>query len=165
MRKTLTRVCAYWALAGGLIILLITLVTTVNVTAFGLDRITRLFGHTVSGLPGYEDFVRLAVSCAALMFFPWCQVEKGHVAVDFFSQFLPGRLTGMLTRIWNVGLFCLGIFLAWWMTIGMLETRDDNALSRVLGWPEWPFYLPGVLSLALWAVVALTQAFGEQDNG
>jgi hypothetical protein len=25
----------------------------------------------------------------------------------------------------------------------------------VLGWPVWPFYLPGIASLVLWAAVAL----------
>jgi TRAP-type C4-dicarboxylate transport system permease small subunit len=39
----------------------------------------------------------------------------------------------------------------------MVENRDDQAISRVLGWPEWPFYLPGLVSLALWALVAATQ--------
>jgi hypothetical protein len=44
------------------------------------------------------------------------------------------------------------------MAIGMTETRADQAVSRVLGWPEWPFYLPGLVSLALWAVVAAMEA-------
>ena len=34
-------------------------------------------------------------------------------------------------------------------------------VSPVLGWPEWPFYLPGIVSLALWALVALSQIFAS----
>ena len=39
-----------------------------------------------------------------------------------------------------------------------VETLDDGALSPVLGWQVWPFYITGILSLLLWAVVALMQA-------
>jgi TRAP-type C4-dicarboxylate transport system permease small subunit len=51
------------------------------------------------------------------------------------------------------------------MTLGLAETRADGALSPVLGWPEWPFYLPGIASLLLWAMVAVLQIFeGERDG-
>ena len=39
----------------------------------------------------------------------------------------------------------------------MVETRADGLVSPVLDWPEWPFYLPGLVSLALWALVAAEQ--------
>ena len=54
------------------------------------------------------------------------------------------------------------MFLAYWMWFGMLESRADGQLSRVLGWPEWPFYAPGIFSLLLWALVAAAQLF-ERD--
>ncbi len=57
---------------------------------------------------------------------------------------------------------CLSVFLAYWMILGMLETRADHALSRVLGWPEWPFYLPGVVSMLLWSTVAALQLAGRE---
>ena len=50
-------------------------------------------------------------------------------------------------------------FLFYWMGLGMIETRVDGAVSRVLGWPEWPFYLPGLISLALWAATAAADAY------
>ena len=53
-----------------------------------------------------------------------------------------------------IGMTLLVLFLLYWMVIGMLESRADQAVSRVLEWPEWPFYLPGLVSLLLWALVA-----------
>ena len=133
------RVSAAWAVAGGLVILAIMLVTSVNVGAFALDRLARLFGANVGALPGYEDFVRLAVSCAALMFFPYCQLRRGHVAVDLFVSLFPRVVKRALDRLWLAAIVALALFLAYWMCLGMLETRADRALSPVLGWPEWPF--------------------------
>jgi TRAP-type C4-dicarboxylate transport system permease small subunit len=163
MPKIVSNLIRWWALLGGVLILLIVLVTTTNVGAFTLDRLVRPFGGTVSGLPGYEDFVRLAISCAALMFFPWCQLKRGHVAVDLFVAGLPAKLRRALDALWMLLAVALALFLAYWMVLGMLETYTDNALSRVLGWAEWPFYIPGIVSLLLWALVCAMQLrYGDE---
>lgn len=165
LRALLERLAAWWAILGGLLLLAIVLVTVTNVGAFALDRVARHYGATVEGLPGYEDFVRLAISAAALMLFPYCQVRRGHVAVDLFVNALPPALQKTLDAVSLAAMAALAAFLAYWMTIGLLETRADGALSRVLGWPEWPFYAPGVVSLLLWALVAASQLFAGDADG
>ena len=164
MKAALEKTVSAWALLGGIVLLSIVLVTTVNVGAFALDRIARAFGATLSGLPGYEDFVRLAISGGVLMFFPYCQLRRGHIAIDLFATLIPERMQTILDRCWTLLIALLAGFLAYWMVLGMLETRADGALSRVLGWPVWPFYISGILSLILWAGVAAVQAFGTEAD-
>jgi len=158
MLARLSRIAAHWAVLGGLILVAIVLVTSTNIALFGADRIAGLWGSDVAGLSGYEDFVRLAISSAGLMFFPWCQARRGHVAVDLFVELLPVRARRELDRLWLALSAALAVFLLDWMVTGMLETRSDGVLSPILGWPEWPFYIPGLISLALWAAVAAAQA-------
>ena len=165
INRWLSRIATGWAIAGGLFILAIALVTTTNVLLFGLDRLARPFGGVVSGLPGYEDFVSLAVSCAALMFFPLCQLKRGHVAVDVFTEGLPARWRNALDRLWSAVACLAGLFLGYWMFVGMAQVRGDHASSPVIGWPLWPFYLPGIVSLLLWALVAALQATERQSDG
>ena len=165
MGSLLEKLAAWWAILGGVTLLAIVLVTVTNVGAFGLDKIARLFGGTVSGLPGYEDFVRLAISGAALMLFPYCQLKRGHVAVDLFVNMTPRVVQRALDAVALVAMTALALFLAYWMVLGLLETRADGALSRVLGWPEWPFYLPGIASLLLWAAIAGSQVFAGEPDG
>ena len=157
MNRFISRMAEWFALAGGALLIAIVLVTATNVGAFALDRAARLLGGNVAGLPGYEDFVRLAVSCAALMMLPWCQARHGHVSVDLFVDMLGKRARVVTAVVSTLGTIALALFLAWWMALGLLETRADGTLSRVLGWPEWPFYAPGVASLLLWAAVAASQ--------
>ena len=165
MTERLERIAVAWALAGGAVLLLIALVTVTNAGAFLIDRLARLAGATVAGLPGYEDFVRLAVSCAALMLIPYCQSQRGHIAVDLLFARLPHGVRGALDRVAALGITGLALFLAYWMALGLVETQADHALSRVLGWPEWPFYLPGIASLLLWAAIALAQALERDAHG
>lgn len=161
MNRLLARLADLFALIGGAIIVAIVLVTTVNAGAFMLDRAAALFDTDISGLPGYEDFVRLAISAAALMFFPYCQVKRGHVAVDLFMARAPRLVRAAIDRMWLLVTAGLAAFFAWWMMLGLLEKRADGVVTGVLGWPEWPFYLPGIAALILWALIALFQATDE----
>lgn len=155
--RQLTRLTAAWALLGGLVVISIVLVTAVNVGAFAAHRVAVLFGGSVAGLPGYEDYVRLAIGAAAPMFLPWCQARHGHLAVDLFMNQAPLGVQRVVDTVSLVLLAAAAFFLAYWMVIGMFETRADHVLSRVLGWPEWPFYIPGFLSLFLWGLVSIAQ--------
>ncbi|MDX1485540.1 MAG: TRAP transporter small permease [Alphaproteobacteria bacterium] len=165
MRAILEKIARWWALLGGAILLLIALVTVTNAGAFLADRVARSFGATVSGLPGYEDFVRLAISAAALMMIPYCQQRRGHVVIAFFVAKLPAVARRALDRISSGAMALLALFLAYWMWLGMAETEADHALSRVLGWPEWPFYLPGIVSLVLWGLIAAVQTLEPRGHG
>lgn len=163
MGRIIERMAHVWAILGGIGLLSIVAVTAVNVGAFGLDRLARVIGGSVGALPGYEDYVRLAVGSAVPMLLPYCQARRGHLAVDLFLQRAPAAFRRGMDRLSLVLMAALALFLAYWMVLGMLETRDDGALSRVLGWEEWPFYITGILSLLLWALVAISQLFGADD--
>jgi len=166
MYRTLEHLAAAFALAGGVILLLIVAVTVVNAGAFGLDKLARLAGGTVAGLPGYEDFVRLAVAVASPLFLPYCQLRRGHIAVDLFTAGAGPRVNRAIDGLCLLLMAVAALFLAYWMVLGMLETRADGALSRVLGWPVWPFYLGGIAALPLWALLALAQfAAGSDGSG
>lgn len=164
MRAAVGRLADWWAVAGGVVLLAIVLVTTANAGAFALGRLARAWGGTVAGLPGYEDFVRLAISGAGLMFFPYAQARRGHVAVDIFVAYLPARLRVILDKLWLAATVAMALFLAWWMWFGMARARADALVTGVLGWSDWPFYLPGIASLVLWALVAAVQ-LGEPGDG
>ena len=164
MHALVQRLATWWALAAGAVLLLVVLVTTVNVTAFSLDKIARLFGAGVAGLPGYEDFVELAAGAAGLMLMPYCQLRRGHVAVDLFTALTSRVVQKILDAASLAAVVALTLFLAYWMIAGLEETRADGALSPVLGWPMWPFYLPGIVSLLLWAAVAALQAFARDAD-
>lgn len=164
MRATLEKLSAIWAILGGLILLTIVGVTVTNVSAFALDRVARLSGSTFSGLPGYEDFVRLAVAAAIPMFLPYCQMQRGHLSVDLFLKNASVGFNRFVDRFSLILMAAVACFLAYWMVLGMLETKADGGLSRVLGWEEWPFYLPGIASLVLWAIAALVQVIDPEPT-
>ncbi|NVK35118.1 MAG: TRAP transporter small permease [Rhodobacteraceae bacterium] len=161
MNALVQRIIAGWALLGGALILAIVLVTVINVGAFLLARLLAPLGIQIAGIYGYEDFVRLAVSAAALTFFPYCQQQRGHVTVLLFVKHFPPWFQQGLDKAWLGLMAAIALFLSYWMWFGMLEAQGDNATTPILGWSEWPWYLPGILSLILWSIVCILQISGR----
>lgn len=159
MESRLRKICLWWVYLAGLMLLIVVLTTVVNITAFGLDKVARIFDSNVSALSGYEDLVRLLTSCIALMFFPWAQAKRGHVAVDFFADRFSPKYQQLLDIVWLSCTLVFVLFLAILMYFGMLESFSDGAVSTTLGWYEWPFYIPGIISLGLWSIVLFFQIF------
>ncbi|MEL6922138.1 MAG: TRAP transporter small permease subunit [Pseudomonadota bacterium] len=156
-------ICALWAVLGGMVLISIMAITTINASAFLADRIASGFGGNVAGLSGYEDFVSLAIAGAVTSFFPWCQLQRGHLAVQLFKGRGSDGLWRRITLLWDLLLIATVAFLAWMLFQGALEARADGNQTAILGWPVWQFMLPPVLSLALWSVIATTQLFGKND--
>ena len=158
LRIVLGRIAAAWALLGGAVLMVIVLATTLNVGSLAVARVLAPLGIQPAGVAGYDDLVRLLVSAAALMLFPYCQAQRGHVAVDLLFNRFPARLQRRLDTLWLLAMAAVAAFLFYWMVQGMLDARSFGTVAAVLGWSEWPFYLPGLLSVALWALIALNDA-------
>ena len=159
MKRLLFQAASILAVLGGVLALLIAIVTIVNVGGFAIDKIARLFGGNFPAILGYEDFVSLVVSSAALMMFPYCQTRYGHVAVDVFMNLFPAWFGRVVDVVSATLMTALALFLGYMMIHGLLEVRSDNAMSAILGWQLWPFYVPGIISMFLWALVCMTQIF------
>lgn len=150
----LERLAAAFAIAGGTILLAIAALTGIDVLLRAVDL---LAPGRLGIVKGYEDLVRLFVSAAVPLLFPWCQLRRGHVAVDLLAERLPAGIQRGLETVGVALTAALALFLAFWMVQGLEESRADGRIAGVLGWPEWPFYLPGLLALVLWALIAADQ--------
>jgi TRAP-type C4-dicarboxylate transport system permease small subunit len=105
------------------------------------------------GLPWADELARFCAIALVFLSVPHLLMNNGHIAVDFVLNVLgPGkraalvRINGLLLL-----LFC-GVLL-----FGMYKflVRAGTFSTPTMGIPNWIYYLPAVLGLALFAVVAL----------
>lgn len=162
IRSLFSGVIATWALAGGLVLLVIVLATAVNAAGFTADMIAGLWGGDVPGLSGYEDGVTMLIGVAALAMFPYCQLHSGHAAVDIFMDKAPDWARRGVEVLSGLLVTALALTMAVMLIYGTLETRADNVETAVLGWPVWVFMPTAVVSCLLWAVAALMETFGRE---
>lgn len=152
MKQFLQKLIALWALLGGALILVVVVLTAINAAGFTANFITRIWGSNVPGLPGYEDAVTMFIGVAALSMFPYCQMTRGHAAVDVFMEHAPPWANHFVDLISKVLVCALALFLAYMLIQGVGETRGDRVETAVLGWPVWGFMATSVISCVLWAL-------------
>jgi TRAP-type C4-dicarboxylate transport system permease small subunit len=142
----LARACAVLA---GVLLTTITLMTCAS-----------LIGRNTTGWTVVGDFelTGAATGAAIALFMPWCQLQRGHVMVDFFTAKASRATQDGLDRFGALLLAAVMAVLAWRSSLGGLNAWRSQAGTMLLGFPEWAVYAVIVPPLALTAVIALTQA-------
>jgi len=153
-KAILIKLISGWALLGGALLLVIVLATAVNAAGFTGNAIAKIWGGTVSGLPGYEDAVQMLIGVAALTMFPYAQLHKAHAAVDVFMQYAPDWANRAISVVSGLVLTSITLWFAYMLTQGTLQMRSDEIETVVLGWPVWIFMPLAVVSCLLWAAAA-----------
>jgi TRAP-type C4-dicarboxylate transport system permease small subunit len=143
--QLLAKLCAILA---GLLLIFITLMTVVSVV--GRDTI----GKTIVG-----DFELsgAAAGAAIALFMPWCQYQRGHIMVDFFTTNASSAAQNTMDRFGALVLAGVMMLMTWRTTLGGINAWNTQSGTMMLGFPEWVVYVAMVPPLALAALIALHQ--------
>jgi TRAP-type C4-dicarboxylate transport system permease small subunit len=146
------------AVLAGLLLTAITLMTVVSV-----------IGRNTTGwtLVGDFELAGSAAGAAIALFMPWCQWERGHIIVDFFTTRASDATREWLDRFGALVLAAVLALMTSRSTLGGLSAWQSQTGSMMLGFPEWIVYAGIVPGLALAAVIALAQAvkgFGPAEG-
>lgn len=118
-----------------------------------------VFSRSLFGKPLLGDFelVELTMAVAVAAFLPYCQIRRGHIIVDFFTQSASQGLRDLLDRIGLVTIGVLLALIAWRTFLGGLSSQKSQTVTMLLQFPEWTAYMAMVPPLALAAVIAFVQ--------
>lgn len=132
---TLTRV---WALAGGLVLLAMALLTVVSVVLRALGGV----GIGPGAVPGDFELVEMGCAVAVFAFLPWCQIERGHVTVDILATRLGTKVARALRVAGDAALALAAIVVAARLAVGFGEKVPfgSEAVRSTLGWGPKPFF-------------------------
>jgi len=120
--------CRVFALAGGFVIVALTLMSLASIVgraAFGTP------------LPGDYELVQLGCAVAVSAFLPFCQMRGGHVLVDFFTANSRPVVRGALDTLGALLLAIAAAVIAWRLTAGALSFRAANDQTTILELPTW----------------------------
>lgn len=132
----------------------------VLLTAITLMTCASLVGRNTTGWTVVGDFelTGAAAGAAIALFMPWCQLQRGHVMVDFFTAKSSRATRDTLDRFGALLLAAMMALLAWRAALGGYSAWRANAGSMIVGFPEWVVYAAMLPPLALTTVIALAQA-------
>lgn len=146
MAAAARRVIEAWAVAGGLLLLAIVLLTAWSLAGDLLGA---------GPLPGDVELVEVGVAVAVFSFLPYCQVAGANVAADIFTA-RAGPGIGRVLAI-AAALIALGFsaFLTWRMSLGMADYRRYEEVTTIYQFPIWQAFVPILVSLVLLVVACL----------
>lgn len=138
------------AILGGVLICAIATIVTVSVAGRYLFN---------SPIPGDYDIVGIMSGCAVFAFLPYCQLMRGNVVVDFFTDAAPVRVKALLDAMGSLMYLVVAIVFTWRLYLGALDLHRDGeviAAFRFYRWWTLPFdiFCMGVLILIVAYVFA-----------
>jgi len=107
---------------------------------------------------GDVELTQLGIAASISLCLPWCQLHRGNILVDFFTQSTSVRTRQILDSAGALLLAAMCVLLAWRTTMGAIAVREVSETSMILGLPMWWAYVSLAPGLLLSALVALWQA-------
>ena len=145
----LTSASRWFALVGSLIALLVA----------GMS-VYSIIGRAFLSKPLFGDveITQMGIAASISLCLPWCQLHRGNILVDFFTQSTSVRTRQILDSVGAFLLAAMCVLLAWRTTMGALAVSSAAETSMILGLPMWWAYASLAPGLLLSALVAVWQA-------
>jgi TRAP-type C4-dicarboxylate transport system permease small subunit len=143
---TMRSAIRYWALAGGVILILLVLITAASAIS-----------NLAVGRPftGEYELAKHFVGIAIFTFLPYCQLTGANVTVDIFTEGMGERAKAMMALVSSIfaGLFALVLLRQ--MSLGFADYWRYGEVTPTLHLPLWTAFPPILVSLALLLAASL----------
>jgi TRAP-type C4-dicarboxylate transport system permease small subunit len=149
LKKTLDRLAKLSAIVGGVVVVVITLVTTGSIVGRWLFN---------SPLLGDTEMIEYAMAVVVASCLPLAQWRSANIIVDFFTS---GASAATQRRLDRIGALLVGAMMAlitWRTVVGAIDQRSSGSLTMLLQWPEWIAYAIMCVPLALTAFIGFYMA-------
>ncbi len=137
------------ALLGGLVLVLIAVLTVVSITG----RALLPFGF--KPLRGQFELVEAGTVFVVCAFLPWCHLNRGHASVAIFTDWLGTRFNAFIDLIGDVLLLAIALIITWRHLAGMMDKISYGETTFLLGLPLWWGYAAALVGLVSWIIVGL----------
>ena len=134
------------ALSGGLLTLLVMVLTVASVVGRGALN---------APLLGDSEVVEVGIAIAIFSFLPYCQMRGANVIVDFFTMRMSPRSQAALDMVMNAVFFVCVAVLTWRLAVGGLLAFRNGDNSMFLRIPLWWGYLASFVISVVWTLVCL----------
>lgn len=148
--RWLERVCRWFAVVGGAVLVGMTLMSVASITG------RSLFGKPV---PGDFELIQIGTAICVAAFLPWCQMQRGNIVVDFFTARTSVRTQAWLDVFGALLLAVVMLLVAWRTGVGALAVKASGETSMIMGFPSWIGYAFMAPGFALTALAGLCTAY------
>lgn len=148
---TTTRILAQaMALMGGGLLILVVGITFISIAGRALVPLDIGLGP----IRGIYDMTEIGIAAAVFAFLPWCQLERGHAAVDLFKPVFPKLMNRLLDVLLDAGMFAVAALIAWRLYLGMMDKLNYGETTLIAQIPVWQGYALSLIGAVGFVLVA-----------
>jgi TRAP-type C4-dicarboxylate transport system permease small subunit len=136
----------WFAIGGGIIF--------IGLVAMSLVSI---IGRKIAAMPvpGDIEVMQMGTAVASAAMLAFCEMERQHLRVDFFTANLPAKIRHVLDALSHLVLAVIALVIAWRTGVAALSLNEAGETSVILGWPVWAVVAGLVPSFLLLAMAGL----------
>jgi TRAP-type C4-dicarboxylate transport system permease small subunit len=139
------------ALAGGAVLLGLTLLTCVSI----LGRALIPLEIGVGPIRGIYDMTEIGMAAAVFAFLPWAQLREAHARVDLFQWAIPKRADLALDVLFNAAMAFVAAIGTSRLYLGMQDKMSFGETTLIAQIPVWQGYAAGLVGAVGFVLVAL----------
>lgn len=144
----LNRICSWWAIPGGIVLVIVMLVTTSDVL------MRRIINNPIAEA---YDIAILGLLVSTFFAIAWVMTIGGHIEADVLFRKYPPKVQKLVNSI----AFFLSIFpavaIAWGAVLWAQSIIRVGQVTLVLRWPLAPFVIIEIIGAALLALVVVVK--------
>lgn len=148
MERGVRAIARAMAIAGGVVLVALTVLTVVSVTGRNLNFLG------LGPIPGDFEMVEAGIAFAVFAFLPWCQLNRGHVTVDLFLAPLGRRPNAAVDAAANLLMAAAAAVIAWRLWLGMLDKHSYGETTFILQIPLWLGYAASMIGAVTFVLVS-----------
>lgn len=148
VERSVRAIALAMALAGGAVLVALTVLTVVSVTGRNLNFLG------LGPIPGDFEMVEAGIAFAVFAFLPWCQLNRGHVTVDLFLAPLGHRPNAAVDAATNLLMAVAAAVIAWRLLLGLLDKRSYGETTFILQIPLWWGYALSMTGAVIFVLVS-----------
>jgi len=141
LRKLAEAIASALAIAGGLVLLVIIVLTCVSIVGRALVP----FDIGIGPIRGIYDMTEIGMAAAIFAFLPWAQFNDAHARVDLFSPVMPGVLNRVLDLVFNLAMFTVATVGSYRLYLGMQDKLSYGETTLIAQIPVWQGYAAGLV--------------------
>lgn len=136
------------ALAGGLVLTILIVLTVVSVTGRAL-----VFAG-LAPIPGDFELVEAGTAFAVFAFLPWCHLNRGHAVVEILTMHFSDRVNRAIEIIANLMMLVFALLICWRHWLGTIDKQSYGETTFILQFPIWWAYAASLVGAVVFVIVA-----------
>ena len=139
------------ALAGGLGLLIIVLLTCISIAGRAFVPLDIGIGP----IRGIYDITEIGMAAAIFAFLPWAHLREAHARVDLFQNAFPKRINLAFDLLFNIAMAVIATIGSWRLYLGMQDKLSYGETTLIAQIPVWQGYAAGLVGAIGFVLVSL----------